>query len=188
MAPLRTRRLRTGHQPGYEGVSLPQHENGGLLRRRLKIGRQVRWHQTSSRPSVGQQGSQRPGEAGIFSKAPAAWVFLDILDAPSIHLEGDKVPALVGIIATSNTDAGGAPSPQGCVLAVTTHNRGCSKPLASTLPDPPASLVKHRRQESATPSGEAGGPSTEVPDAALEWAADAPEHRGMPPSSSKSVR
>lgn len=75
----------------------------------------LRWDNKEANAPARLASSRKPLPPGVF---------LDVLDAPSIHLEGAKVPALVGITATSNTDARGGLSPQGCVLAVTTHNKG----------------------------------------------------------------
>jgi len=61
-------------------------------------------------------------------KPPSSRVFLDVLDAPSIHLGEGKAPALAGATSTSTCAIGGAPSPQECMLAVTTRSRHGAEP------------------------------------------------------------
>ena len=78
-------------------------------------------------------------------RPPLHGVFLDILDALSICLEGDKTLAPAGIASTLTCVTKEAPSPQECVVGVTMHSRRGTEPLASSLPGPPAHPMKHRR-------------------------------------------
>ena len=71
-----------------------------------------------------------------FQKPPPSRVFLDVLDTPSIHLGEGKAPALAGATSTSTCATKGAPSPQECMLVVTTRSQCGTKPLASIYRGP----------------------------------------------------
>jgi len=70
-------------------------------------------------------------------KPPLLRVFVDVLDAPSICLEGTKGVAPAGAASTLSKASGGTPSHQECVLVVTTHSHQGTKPLTNALPNQP---------------------------------------------------